>query len=154
MKLGTARLAALVRPTGYYNQKAKKIRNFIRWFGTHEYDWHRLKKLDTASLRSELLAVNGIGPETADSILLYALGKKSFVVDAYTVRIFTRLGFLSGSERYHDIQDLFHRSFRGRLAGYNEYHALIVAHGKDICKKKAGVRILLPGRYLRLVPAP
>lgn len=136
MRLAPARLAGLIVPTGYYNQKAKKIKNFIRWYAARRFDWRGLGKMDVRSLREELLSVNGVGPETADSILLYALGAKIFVVDAYTVRMFTRLGVLTGNEKYHDIQELFHRRFKGDAADYNEYHALIVAHGKDFCKKK------------------
>ncbi len=135
-RMRPARLAGLITSTGYYNQKAKKIRNFIKWYETRSFDWRLLREMDMLTVRNELLSVNGIGPETADSILLYALGAKLFVVDAYTVRIFTRLGVLTGAVKYHDIQALFHRHFRGNAAEYNEYHALIVAHGKDFCKKK------------------
>lgn len=134
MKLPT--LAKIIRPTGYYNQKAKKIRRFLDFYKRFDYDHRALGSLDLSHLRKELLSVNGIGPETADSILLYALNMKIFVVDAYTRRIFTRLGVLTGKEGYHEIQDLFHRAFKGGVPEYNEYHALIVAHGKDHCKKK------------------
>jgi endonuclease-3 related protein len=92
--------------------------------------------MDPVELREELLSVNGIGPETADSILLYALNVKIFVVDAYTKRIFTRLGLLTGDPRYQEIQRLFQRHFKGSAREYNEYHALIVVHGKDFCRKK------------------
>jgi endonuclease-3 related protein len=149
MKVGNTRLAGLIKSTGYYNQKTKKIKNFLRWYGTYNYDWQLLKIKNSAVLRDELLSINGIGPETADSILLYALGKKIFVVDAYMVRIFTRLGVLSGTEKYHDIQDLFHKRFRGRLIEYNEYHALVVAHGKDFCKKKPSCGKCCLIRYCR-----
>lgn len=129
-------LAGIIRPTGYYNQKAIKIKNFMAWYRRYEFDYRRLQDLDTAFLRTELLDVNGIGPETADSILLYGLGRGIFVVDAYTRRIFTRLGVLSGNEGYHEIQEIFHRRFHGTAQECNEYHALIVAHGKDYCKKR------------------
>jgi endonuclease III related protein len=135
-KLKPPSLAKIIRPTGYYNQKAKKIRNFLDFYKRFDYDHRALGRCDMHDLRTELLSVNGIGPETADSILLYALKMKIFVVDAYTRRIFARLGVLTGSESYHEIQDLFHRSFKGSVPEYNEYHALIVAHGKDYCKKK------------------
>ncbi|MGV7930550.1 MAG: endonuclease III domain-containing protein [Spirochaetota bacterium] len=128
-------LAPLIRPTGYYNQKAKKLHNFLDWFARYGYSFARLRALDTAVLRGELLAVNGIGPETADSILLYALGKKVFVVDAYTLRIFGRIGILGGGEGYDEVQRLFHRRFRAGIDEYNEYHALIVNHGKYVCRK-------------------
>lgn len=128
-------IAPLIRPTGYYNQKAKKIRNFLDWFARYGYSFARLRALDTDRLRDELLTVNGIGPETADSILLYALEKKVFVVDAYTLRIFGRIGILRGDEAYDEVQRLFHRRLRGGVCEYNEYHALIVHHGKFVCKK-------------------
>ncbi len=129
-------LGNLIRPTGYYNQKAKKIKNFLELYRRYHYDIREFCSIEASLLRKELLAVNGIGPETADSILLYALNIKLFVVDAYTRRIFTRLGVLSGRESYHEIQELFHGKFKGNREEYNEYHALIVAHGKDYCKKK------------------
>ncbi len=135
-RVGLSRLSGIIRPTGYYNQKAKKIKNFLALYKRYGFDHRELSRLDPSRLRKELLAVNGIGPETADSILLYALNFKIFVVDAYTRRIFTRCGVLSGNESYHEIQDLFHRQFAGTVREYNEYHALIVAHGKDCCKKK------------------
>jgi endonuclease III related protein len=136
MRMTPARLARLITSTGYYNQKAKKIKNFIRWYATRRFDWLVLGEMEPLTVRDELLSVNGIGPETADSILLYSLGAKIFVVDAYTMRMFSRLGVLTGAEKYHVVQDLFHRSFRGSAVEYNEYHALIVAHGKDYCRKK------------------
>jgi len=126
-------LAGMIRPTGYYNQKAKKIKNFIAWFSRHGCSYDALLRKDHAELRNELLAVNGIGPETADSILLYALNCKIFVVDAYTKRIFTRLGFFTVNEDYHGMQNIFHAGFRGTAQEFNEFHALIVAHGKNYC---------------------
>lgn len=128
-------IAPLIRSTGYFNQKAKKIKNFLEWFAKYNFSFKKLEKRDLAGLRDELLGVNGIGPETADSILLYALSKKIFVVDAYTKRIFTRTGILSGAENYIETQRLFHLNFKGGLREYNEYHALIVKHGKDVCRK-------------------
>jgi len=89
-------LAGMIRPTGYYNQKAKKIKNFTAWFNLQGGSFAALLRKDRAGLRKGLLSVNGIGPETADSILLYALKFKIFVVDAYTKRIFTRLGVFTG----------------------------------------------------------
>ena len=129
-------LAQLIRSTGYYNQKAKKLRNFLDWFSAYGYSFARLGGIDTDSLRKELLGINGVGPETADSILLYALNRRVFVVDAYTMRIFGRIGVLGGGEGYAETQSLFHRRFAGDVAEYNEYHALIVNHGKSVCKKK------------------
>lgn len=130
------KIATLIRPTGYYNQKTRKIKNFLKWFKGYNFSFKSLKIIDIRPLRNELLSINGIGPETADSILLYALSKKVFVVDAYTKRIFGRLGILSEKSAYHEIQNLFHRHFKGNVDDYNEYHALIVKHGKDICRAK------------------
>jgi endonuclease III related protein len=129
-------LAGLIRPTGYYNQKAQKLKNFTAWFRGYDYQYGMLAARGTDELRRELLEIKGVGPETADSILLYALGREIFVVDAYTKRLFTRIGFLSGNESYRQIQELFHQNFKSTADSYNEYHALIVAHGKDYCKKK------------------
>jgi len=129
-------IAGLIRSSGYYNQKAIKIKSFLDWFRGYGYSFSRLQKLDTAVLRKELLSVRGIGPETADSILLYALNRKIFVVDAYTRRIFSRLGLVDPSCTYDDLQLFFHKKFHSDTAGYNEYHALIVAHGKEICKNR------------------
>jgi endonuclease-3 related protein len=130
------RIASLIRSTGYFNQKARKIKNFLDWFSRYHFSFDILGDMDTSHLRGELLSIKGIGPETADSILLYALSKKIFVVDAYTRRIFTRAGTLTGREKYADIQKMFHRGFRGDTGDYNEYHALIVNHGKNVCVKK------------------
>ncbi|MCU0820979.1 MAG: endonuclease III domain-containing protein [Spirochaetes bacterium] len=130
------KIAPLIRPTGYYNQKTKKIKNFLGWFKRYNFSFARLEKIEPAVLRQELLSINGIGPETADSILLYAISKKIFVVDAYTKRIFGRIGFFSEKSTYHEIQDFFHGHFRGDVSDYNEFHALIVKHGKDVCRTK------------------
>jgi endonuclease-3 related protein len=130
------RIASLIRSTGYFNQKARKIKNFLDWFKGYRFSFDTLSTMDTSPLRRELLSIKGIGPETADSILLYALSKKIFVVDAYTMRIFVRMGILTGSEKYSDVQKVFHRGFRGGIQDYNEFHALIVNHGKNVCVKK------------------
>jgi len=129
-------IAACIRPAGYYNQKTIKIKNFLNWFRSINYSFDELKKIKTEVLRKNLLAINGVGPETADSILLYALNRKIFVVDAYTKRIFSRLNLTSIDDSYDSIQEYFHRELNGTIKKYNEYHALIVAHGKDICKNK------------------
>ncbi len=129
-------IAPLIRPTGYYNQKAKKIKNFLRWFKAYNFSFDSLRDIELPALRKELLSINGIGPETADSILLYAILKKIFVIDAYTRRIFHRVGVLTDNETYPEVQEIFHHGFKGNIQDYNEYHALIVKHGKDVCKKK------------------
>lgn len=133
--VGTGTLAELIRPAGYYNQKALKIKHFMAWYRSRDFRYQRLIEKDTSELRRELLDLKGVGPETADSILLYGLGRRIFVIDAYTRRIFARLGIFSGNETYADMQAAFHSGFRGTPAEYNEYHALIVAHGKGYCKK-------------------
>jgi len=92
--------------------------------------------MPTPALRHALLAVHGIGPETADDILLYAFGRPVFVIDAYTHRVFDRLGISSGSEDYETLRRMFEHALKPDVPLYNEYHALIVRHGKDVCKKK------------------
>ena len=129
-------IAQCIRPTGYFNQKTIKIKNFLNWFKDYHYSFEELDSIKTPVLRDELLSVNGIGPETADSILLYALSRKIFVIDAYTKRVFSRLNYISLDDNYDSVQDFFHKHFSGTMRKYNEYHALIVAHGKDICKNK------------------
>lgn len=129
-------IAECIRPAGYFNQKTKKIKNFLNWFMEYNYSFDELDNLKTGILREKLLEINGIGPETADSILLYALNRKIFVVDAYTRRIFSRLELTDINDSYDSVQQFFHREFKGGVKKYSEFHALIVAHGKDICKNK------------------
>jgi len=127
-------LANWLRPSGYFNIKAKRLRNFCRWYvDAGEYD--SLKWLTTRRLRKELLRVNGIGPETADDILLYAFARPVFVVDAYTRRLFSRLGLLDKNARYEHLRTNFEESLPGKVNLFNEYHALIVIHAKEVCKK-------------------
>jgi len=135
-KADNGHIASCIRPAGYYNQKTIKIKNFLSWFSGINYSFENLKKMKTDVLREKLLEINGIGPETADSILLYAMNRKIFVIDAYTKRIFSRLNLISIDDSYSSVQQFFHSEFRGTVKKYNEYHALIVAHGKDICKNK------------------
>ena len=129
-------LGKLIKPCGYYNLKAIRLKNFINFLyykfgGSIE----KLFKTDWQILREELLKVNGIGPETADSILLYAGEKPVFVVDAYTKRIFWRHGYLSGKENYQEIQHFFMTHLPPDHSLYNEFHAQLVMVGKDYCKK-------------------
>ena len=133
-----ARLARLIRPSGYYNLKAKKLKAFTRFlFAEHHGRLAHLFALDSARLREELLAVYGIGPETADSIILYAARQPIFVVDAYTRRVFARLGLARAEVSYDEWQALFMRNLPHAELMFNEYHALIVALGKHICQKRA-----------------
>lgn len=129
-------LEALIRPSGYYRGKAKKIQAFLKHL-RHYYGncLDALLAKDLASLRTELLTIYGIGEETADSILLYAAGKPIFVVDAYTYRLFTRLGWTEGKYHYGKLQNIFMSALPKETALFNEYHALIVRHGKTTCSK-------------------
>jgi len=134
----TARLARLIRPSGYFNLKAKKLKAFTRFvFAEHRGRLAHLFALDPARLREELLAVYGIGPETADSIILYAAHQPIFVVDAYTRRVFARLGMARADASYDELQLLFMQHLPREEPLFNEYHALIVALGKNICRKRA-----------------
>lgn len=134
----TARLAKLIRPSGYFNLKAKKLKAFVDFlFAEHYGKLSHLFRLDTASLREQLLAVYGIGPETADSIILYAAEQPIFVIDAYTRRIFARLDLARDDLPYAELQQLFMSNLLHDLQMFNEYHALIVALGKNVCKKSA-----------------
>jgi len=131
-------LAELIRPTGYYNMKTRKLKAFIN-FLFERYDG-KLDIMFTTGLdqiRSELLGVYGIGPETADSILLYAGNYPVFVIDAYTRRIFNRLGYILPDLKYDELQQIIVNNFPEDVNQYNEYHALLVALGKDICKNKS-----------------
>ncbi len=134
-RLPQDRLASLIKPSGYFNIKAKRIKNFIV-FLRREYDG-RLEGMSRESrqtLRAKILTVNGIGPETADSILLYALDKPVFVVDAYTKRILYRHSLIGQQQEYASIQKFFMDDLDNDAALFNEYHALIVRLGKEYCK--------------------
>jgi endonuclease-3 related protein len=124
-------LADLIRSSGYYNQKAERLINFSK-----NITLSKLMKKDLLETRKILLSQNGIGPETADSILLYAFKKPIFVIDTYTIRIFTRLGLKLKDNKYHTFQDFFMKNLPNEEPLFNEYHALIVLLAKDFCKKK------------------
>ena len=130
-------VAALIRPAGYFNVKTRRLKAFLRLLVEgHGGSMAKMKRLELTALRQELLSVNGIGPETADSILLYALDKPVFVIDAYTKRVLSRHGVMGHDEPYEAFQGLFHRSLGRDVALFNEYHALFVAVGKDFCKPR------------------
>jgi endonuclease-3 related protein len=130
-------LASLIRPSGYFNQKAKKIKSIIAFLdANYGGSIARMKKAPLERLRTELLEVSGIGPETADSILLYALDKKVFVVDAYTRRIFARHYYFDPDPSYDEVQERFEREAPDDLDWYNDFHAQIVAVGNRYCKPK------------------
>ncbi len=130
-------LARLIRPAGYFNIKAERLKSFIK-FLIEEFDgkMENMHSCDLQYLRSRLLHVDGIGPETADSILLYALNRPIFVVDAYTKRFLIRHGIIESKADYSEIQSLFHHAIEPDPAIYNEYHALLVRLGKEFCKPK------------------
>jgi endonuclease III related protein len=131
------RLAQLIRPAGYFNIKAKRLKCFIDWlFEKHSGRLESLKALPLSVLREQLLAIKGIGPETADSICLYAFKKPIFVVDAYTARIFGRHGMIEPGSGYEQIQELFQAGLDKDAQLFNEFHALIVQVGKKHCKPK------------------
>ncbi|OGH55861.1 MAG: hypothetical protein A3G34_00380 [Candidatus Lindowbacteria bacterium RIFCSPLOWO2_12_FULL_62_27] len=158
-RIPCSRLARLIRSSGYFNQKAKKLKAFVRFLRDHApapsvkrsihdrsgYDaihgigsnpMTSMMRWKTALARERLLSVHGIGPETADSILLYALEQPVFVVDAYTRRIFSRHGFLSGAEPYDEIRAWFESNLPRRAPLWNDYHAQIVEIGKRSCHRR------------------
>nr|VFK80641.1 MAG: DNA-3-methyladenine glycosylase III [Candidatus Kentron sp. SD] len=132
--LPSADLAQLIRPSGYFNVKAKRLQHFCRWYV--QKTRRRLDRLDTVSLRSALLCVHGIGQETADDILLYAFERPVFVIDAYTRRIFSRLNIFEEHLPYETMRSEIEGALPADSELFNQYHALIVQHGKDICRKR------------------
>ncbi|MDA8216878.1 MAG: endonuclease [Dehalococcoidales bacterium] len=130
-------LATLIRPSGYFRVKARKVKAFVATLD-REYggELARLFALPTPALRERLLAIYGVGPETADSICLYAAQRPLFVVDAYTRRIGSRLGLVAPDVTYAALQALFMESLAPDVALYNEYHALLVCHGKNVCRPR------------------
>jgi endonuclease-3 related protein len=130
------KLPALIRPAGYYNLKTQRLVNFLEYFiRKYRGDKRNYRGVPTRRLRDELLDIPGIGPETGDSILLYALGRPVFVVDSYTRRIFIRHRFFPARLSYEGIRHCFESNLPRRPRIYNEYHALIVRLGKEYCKK-------------------
>jgi endonuclease-3 related protein len=130
-------LARLVHPCGYYNVKARRLKALAQWLGErYNDDLQKLFSFDASRLRRELLGVHGIGEETADSILLYAGNKPVFVIDAYTRRIIDRLGLTPPGHTYTSYQSLFTDNLPADAALFNEYHALLVRHAKETCRKR------------------
>ena len=135
--IASGKLRALIKPSGFYNEKAKKLKTFVRFLNAFgKKGILELSRYKTPFLRKALLGLKGIGPETADSILLYALGRSVFVVDAYTKRIFSRHGLVSEDATYDEIQKFFTDNLSKNRKLFNEYHALIVEAGKNYCRKK------------------
>jgi endonuclease-3 related protein len=137
--LPTQELAKLIRPAGYFNIKAQRLKHFLDWlFDNHDGMLESLEPLALSTLREQLLGIKGIGPETADSICLYGFAKPIFVVDTYTARIFGRHGMIEAPSGYEQIQEMFHGDLEHDAALFNEFHALIVRVGKEYCKPKPG----------------
>ncbi len=136
-RVSPAHLASLIRSSGYFRQKAKKLKAFVR-FLSDEYSGSlkRMFQTPTAELREKLLGVHGIGPETADSILLYAGAKEIFVVDAYTKRILSRHGWVGDKATYEEMRTLIESHLPRDVSRYNEFHALLVNVGKNWCRPR------------------
>ena len=128
-------LESLIRPSGFFRQKSRRLIELSNFLLAHG-GTRGLKRWATQCLRARLLEVHGVGPETADSILLYALDKPLFVVDAYTRRIFSRLGMFEASMEYDDVQNFFFQRIPNSLWLFQEFHALIVEHAKQHCNSR------------------
>lgn len=134
-RLPIEELAELIRSSGFFNIKAKRIKSFIDWFKTYHYDIEEIKKLNRQELRRELLSIKGVGKETADVMLLYAFDKPIFVADAYARRIFHRLGYDIPTS-YDGLRERVEERLPNDLVLYNEFHALLVEHAKQFCRTK------------------
>jgi endonuclease-3 related protein len=127
----------LIAPAGFYNVKYDRLRNFLEYLMSQDMDLDRFWRLPVTQLRDELLKVKGVGPETADSILLYAFDRLVLVVDAYTRRLFSRLGYgWMETASYDEVQEFFMEQLPRDTTIYNEFHALVVVHCKETCKSK------------------
>ncbi|GGB63332.1 endonuclease [Lentibacillus populi] len=134
-RLPIEELAELIRSSGFFNIKAKRIKAFIDWFKTYHYDIEEIKKMNRQGLRRELLSIKGVGKETADVMLLYAFDKPIFVADAYVRRIFHRLGYDIPTS-YDGLRERVEERLPNDLVLYNEFHALLVEHAKQFCRTK------------------
>lgn len=136
-RLPHGHLARLIQAAGYFNVKARRLKNFISFLQDHYGgSLKRMFNQKTFRLRQELLSVNGTGPETADSILLYAGEKPIFVIDAYTKRILSRHGLMPYEQSYEEFQQLFMKHLPKNVPLYNQYHAMLVNIGKDFCRSR------------------
>lgn len=133
-RLPETQLAALIRPSGYYNQKAKKLHALTQWFARYDHDIQAVRRVDKHTLREELLAIKGVGAETADAILVYAIQKPSFVIDAYTRRIFSRNG-LTVPKGYEQFRSMMEQALPENTKRYAYYHGLMVEHAQQFCTK-------------------
>lgn len=135
--LSHEQLAPLIKPAGYFNIKAKRLKNLVKWFcAEHQGSMESLARLSLDQLTEQLLSINGVGRETADSIILYALNKPTFVVDTYTYRILTRHNCIDTQTDYQEIKDYCQYNLPQDVAIYNECHALFVQLGKNHCKPR------------------
>lgn len=132
-------LAELIRTSGFFNVKAKRLKNLCGWLQS-QGGLEALATWDTGTLRRALLAINGIGPETADDILLYAFERPVFVIDTYTRRLLKKLGLIEGGEDYETLRQMFESCLARDHRLYNEYHALIVRHAKQQCSHESHCR--------------
>ena len=134
-RISIEELAELIRPSGYYNMKARKVKAFVERLYEYGGSLEQMFTPDIPYLRAELLSIYGIGQETADSIILYAAEKPVFVIDTYTQRIIGRLGMNPDYGNYGALQSLFMKNLPHNTRLFNQYHALLVQHGKSICRK-------------------
>jgi len=137
LALPQAELAAILKPAGYFNVKAVRVKNFLEFLAVrYQGSLERLAAAPAESLRAALLEIKGIGPETADSILLYALDMPTFVVDAYTFRILSRHGLIPEEGAYEELRTWFLDQLPPEIPLYQEYHALLVQLGKEFCRPR------------------
>jgi endonuclease-3 related protein len=155
-KVSVRRLAEAIRPSGYFRVKAGRVKAFVRFLiQQYEGDLLRMMSEQSGVLRSQLLSVKGIGPETADSILLYALDVPIFVIDAYTRRVLNRHRLTPAKVSYDRLQRFFMDQLQPRVAVYNEYHALLVKVGKEHCKptpvcQECPLKVYLNGKHPKI----
>ncbi|MCL2220273.1 MAG: endonuclease III domain-containing protein [Chitinispirillia bacterium] len=130
-----SKLTDIIRPAGFFNQKAVYLKSVTKWFERYDYDVRKVKREPLEKLRGELLSTKGVGPETADSILLYAFDLPTFVIDAYTMRLCGRYPVDAG-KTYSQVKAYFEDNLPKGVELYNNFHALIVANAKEHCRKK------------------
>ena len=152
-RLDQKELAGLIRPAGYFNVKAKRLQNLCD-FLQRQGGEASLSRMADGPLREALREVNGVGPETADDILLYAFDRPVFVIDAYTRRLFRRIGLIAGDESYENLRCFFETGLESNVDLFGEYHALIVRHGKSICTKKPRCSECCINRRCAYLPKP
>ncbi len=135
ISLPETQLAELIHPSGYYNIKAKRIKSLLI-FLENTGGFQKLRKMDLQTARNSLLSINGIGPETADDILLYGLNLPVFVIDSYTRRILERIDLIEGNESYEQLRSMLESALPKEANIYKKYHSVFVEHAKQVCKKK------------------